>query len=222
MNEFMAKHEPWSRWDGSRVMASRSVLEPVVWSPGGCWSRGLYFVALMCEWTTASMGIKLMLAMIIRVVDVTSSQPATIDHAVHMAYQLMGQIIQDKADEVHEGEKRKGEGDRGGRSDNRRDYNNRQNQRRANVGAMTNVVANDNEVYLKWKMQDTKHNGDAGSTQDPKVVTGTFLLNNRYATALFDSGADKSFVSTNFSTLIDIKPVELDTSYEVELVDGKV
>ncbi|GKC33570.1 hypothetical protein Tco_1045954, partial [Tanacetum coccineum] len=28
-------------------------------------------------------------------------------------------------------------------------------------------------------------------------------------------GADKSFVSTNFSTLIDIKPVELDTSYEV-------
>ncbi|GJU55617.1 hypothetical protein Tco_1229331 [Tanacetum coccineum] len=32
--------------------------------------------------------------------DVTSSQPATIDHAVRMAYQLMGQIIQDKTDEV--------------------------------------------------------------------------------------------------------------------------
>ncbi|GJY58396.1 reverse transcriptase domain-containing protein [Tanacetum coccineum] len=47
--------------------------------------------------------------------DVTSSQPATIDHVVRMAYQLMGQIIQDKTDEVHEGEKRKGEGDRGGR-----------------------------------------------------------------------------------------------------------
>ncbi|GJX85039.1 putative reverse transcriptase domain-containing protein [Tanacetum coccineum] len=90
--------------------------------------------------------------------DVTSSQPATIDHAVRMAYQLMGQIIQDKTDEVHEGEKRKGEGDRGGRSDNRRDYNNRQNQRRTNVGAMTNVVANDNEVYLKCK--NKKHNGD--------------------------------------------------------------
>nr|GEU98826.1 hypothetical protein [Tanacetum cinerariifolium] len=61
-----------------------------------------------------------------------------------------------------------------------------------------------------------------GVQQDPKVVTGTFLLNNRYATALFDSGADKSFVSTNFSTLIDIEPVELDTKYEVELADGKV
>ncbi|GKF50658.1 reverse transcriptase domain-containing protein, partial [Tanacetum coccineum] len=64
--------------------------------------------------------------------------------------------------------------------------------------------------------------GAVDAQQDPKVVTGTFLLNNRYATALFDSGADKSFVSTNFSTLIDIKPVKLDTSYEVELADGKV
>ncbi|GJX93936.1 putative reverse transcriptase domain-containing protein [Tanacetum coccineum] len=85
--------------------------------------------------------------------DVTSSQPATIDHAVRMAYQLMGQIIQDKSDEVHEGEKRKGEGDRGGRGDNRRDYNNRQNQRRANAGAMTNVVSNDNEKKVRIPLE---------------------------------------------------------------------
>ncbi|GJU77814.1 putative reverse transcriptase domain-containing protein [Tanacetum coccineum] len=64
--------------------------------------------------------------------------------------------------------------------------------------------------------------GAVDAQQDLKVVTGTFLLNNRYATALFDSGADKSFVSTNFSTLIDIEPVELDTCYDVELADGKV
>ncbi|GJX72474.1 putative reverse transcriptase domain-containing protein [Tanacetum coccineum] len=64
--------------------------------------------------------------------------------------------------------------------------------------------------------------GAMDAQQDVKVVTSTFLLNNRYATALFDSDADKSFVSTNFSTLIDIEPVELDTSYEVELADGKV
>ncbi|GJV35859.1 hypothetical protein Tco_1408336 [Tanacetum coccineum] len=51
--------------------------------------------------------------------DVTSSRPAGIDEAVRMAYQLMGQIIQDKTDEVSKGEKRKGEGDRGGRGDNR-------------------------------------------------------------------------------------------------------
>ncbi|GJS14824.1 putative reverse transcriptase domain-containing protein [Tanacetum coccineum] len=58
--------------------------------------------------------------------------------------------------------------------------------------------------------------------QGSNVVTGTFLLNNRYATVLFNSGSDKSFVSTSFSSLIDIKPFKLDTSYEVELADGKV
>nr|GFB03272.1 putative reverse transcriptase domain-containing protein [Tanacetum cinerariifolium] len=35
-------------------------------------------------------------------------------------------------------------------------------------------------------------------------------------------GADRSFISTKFSTLINIKPVEIDTSYEVELADGKI
>nr|GEV70907.1 hypothetical protein [Tanacetum cinerariifolium] len=150
--------------------------------------------------------------------DVTSSMPTGIDEAVRMAYQLMGQIIQDKTDEVSEGEKRKGEGDRGGHGDNRRDYNRRQNQKRANAGAMTNAAPNDNEFYPKavYKLRAVD------AQQDPKIVTGTFLLNNRHATALFDSGADKSFVSANFSTLIDIEPVELDTSYEVELADGKV
>ncbi|GJY75785.1 hypothetical protein Tco_0480901 [Tanacetum coccineum] len=98
--------------------------------------------------------------------DVTSSQPATIDHAVCMAYQLMGQIIQDKTDEVNEGEKRIGEGDRGGHGDNRRDYNNRQNQRRANAGAMTNVVSNDNDVCPKCK--NKKHNGDCWKCGSPK------------------------------------------------------
>ncbi|GKA10973.1 putative reverse transcriptase domain-containing protein [Tanacetum coccineum] len=90
--------------------------------------------------------------------DVTSSRPTSIDEAVRMAYQLMGQIIQDKTDEVSEGEKRKGEGDRGGRGDNRRDYNRRQNQRRANAGAMTNAAPNDNEVCPRCK--NKKHAGD--------------------------------------------------------------
>ncbi|GJS85488.1 putative reverse transcriptase domain-containing protein [Tanacetum coccineum] len=63
--------------------------------------------------------------------------------------------------------------------------------------------------------------GAVDAQQDLKVITGTFLLNNRYATALFDSGADKSFVSTNFSTLIDIEPVELDTCYEANWLTEK-
>nr|GEV62658.1 putative reverse transcriptase domain-containing protein [Tanacetum cinerariifolium] len=61
---------------------------------------------------------------------------------------------------------------------------------------------------------------DAEQGQGPNVVTGTFLLNNRYARVLFDSGSDKSFVNSGFSHLIYIKPVRLNISYEVELADG--
>ncbi|GKC96433.1 hypothetical protein Tco_1161875, partial [Tanacetum coccineum] len=57
--------------------------------------------------------------------------------------------------------------------------------------------------------------------QNPNVVMGTFLLNDHYACILFDSGAEKGFVSTTFTPFIDITPATLDTSYEVELADGK-
>ncbi|GJY87565.1 putative reverse transcriptase domain-containing protein [Tanacetum coccineum] len=58
--------------------------------------------------------------------------------------------------------------------------------------------------------------------QGPNVVTGTFLLNNRYASVLFDSGSYRTFVDTRFSSMLDIDPVKIDTSYEVELADGRV
>ncbi|GKE01324.1 reverse transcriptase domain-containing protein [Tanacetum coccineum] len=62
--------------------------------------------------------------------------------------------------------------------------------------------------------------GHAGTNPDSNVVTGTFLLNNRYASILFDTGADRSFVSTAFSSQIDITPSTLDHYYDVELADG--
>nr|GEW12704.1 putative reverse transcriptase domain-containing protein [Tanacetum cinerariifolium] len=58
--------------------------------------------------------------------------------------------------------------------------------------------------------------------QGPNVVTCTFLLNNRYASILFDLGSDRSFVETKFSPMLDIDLVKIDTSYEVELADGMV
>ncbi|GKE00768.1 putative reverse transcriptase domain-containing protein, partial [Tanacetum coccineum] len=63
---------------------------------------------------------------------------------------------------------------------------------------------------------------DAEHNHGPNVVTGKFLLNNRYVTIPFDSGADKSFVDVRLSHLLDIKPAKLNTSYEVELADRKV
>ncbi|TLX66587.1 hypothetical protein E9993_23390, partial [Labilibacter sediminis] len=43
--------------------------------------------------------------------------------------------------------------------------------------------------------------GAREAMEDPTVVTGTFLLNNSYACILFDSGAERSFVSHKFKTL---------------------
>ncbi|GJV94471.1 reverse transcriptase domain-containing protein [Tanacetum coccineum] len=59
-------------------------------------------------------------------------------------------------------------------------------------------------------------------SQGPNVVMGTFLLNNRYASILFYFGSDRSFVDTRFSSMLDIDPVKIDTSYEVELADGRI
>ncbi|GKE12603.1 putative reverse transcriptase domain-containing protein [Tanacetum coccineum] len=64
--------------------------------------------------------------------------------------------------------------------------------------------------------------GRAGTNPDSNVVTGMFLLNNRYASILFDTGADRSFVSTAFSSQMDITPSTLDHYYDVELADGRI
>ncbi|GJU69784.1 putative reverse transcriptase domain-containing protein [Tanacetum coccineum] len=61
-----------------------------------------------------------------------------------------------------------------------------------------------------------------GANPNSNVVTGTFLLNNCYASMLFDSGADRSFVLSTFSVLLDIAPSTLDTSYAVELADERI
>nr|GEY51951.1 putative reverse transcriptase domain-containing protein [Tanacetum cinerariifolium] len=64
--------------------------------------------------------------------------------------------------------------------------------------------------------------GRAGTNLDSNVVTGTFLLNNRYASILFDTGAYKSFVSTAFSSQIAITPTILDHYYDVKLADRRI
>ncbi|GKA99894.1 putative reverse transcriptase domain-containing protein [Tanacetum coccineum] len=56
----------------------------------------------------------------------------------------------------------------------------------------------------------------------PNVVTSTFLLNNRYAFVLLNSGSDISFMDTRFSSMLNIDPVKIRASYEVELADGRV
>nr|GEZ90357.1 hypothetical protein [Tanacetum cinerariifolium] len=81
---------------------------------------------------------------------------------------------------------------------------------------------NGNAQGWVYAVGNAERNGNATGNPDSNVVMGTFLLNNRYASILFDTGADRSFVSTAFSSVIDIIPTPLDNHYVVELVDGKI
>ncbi|GJV19806.1 putative reverse transcriptase domain-containing protein [Tanacetum coccineum] len=92
----------------------------------------------------------------------------------------------------------------------KRDCPKLKNRNRGNQGGNGNAPS---KVYMV---------GNAGTNPDSNVVTGTFLLNNYYASILFDTCADRSFVSTTFSSLIDITPTTLDHYYDVELADGKI
>nr|GEZ82671.1 putative reverse transcriptase domain-containing protein [Tanacetum cinerariifolium] len=84
------------------------------------------------------------------------------------------------------------------------------NNNHGNQGGRNNALA---RVYVI---------GHAGTDPDANVVTGTFFLNNRYASVLFDTGADRSIVSTTFNTQINITPSTLDHCYDVELADGRI
>ncbi|GJT82566.1 putative reverse transcriptase domain-containing protein [Tanacetum coccineum] len=62
--------------------------------------------------------------------------------------------------------------------------------------------------------------GAEEARQDPNIMTGTFTLNNHFATTLFDSGADYSFVSTTFIPLLGLDPSDFGFKYEIEIASG--
>ncbi|GJU02762.1 putative reverse transcriptase domain-containing protein [Tanacetum coccineum] len=64
--------------------------------------------------------------------------------------------------------------------------------------------------------------GAEEARQDLNIVTGTFTLNDHFATTLFDSGADYSFVSTTFIPLLGLEPSELGFKYEIEIASGQL
>ncbi|GJT35030.1 putative reverse transcriptase domain-containing protein [Tanacetum coccineum] len=73
-----------------------------------------------------------------------------------------------------------------------------------------------------YAVGNAEKRGNVLGNPDSNFVTGTFLLSNRYASILFDTGADRSFISSAFSSLIDIAYTPLENSYDVELADWKI
>nr|GEW85277.1 putative reverse transcriptase domain-containing protein [Tanacetum cinerariifolium] len=63
---------------------------------------------------------------------------------------------------------------------------------------------------------------DKNAHRDQNVVTVTFLLNQHLARVLFDSGVDKSFVSIYLASMLNISPITLDTTYDIEMANGNL
>ncbi|KAI3672436.1 hypothetical protein L6452_38524 [Arctium lappa] len=57
------------------------------------------------------------------------------------------------------------------------------------------------------------------AVETPDVVTGTFPIDSIFAKVLFDSGANRSFVSPNFVHKLLVKPKKLSQWFEVEVTD---
>nr|GEY62883.1 putative reverse transcriptase domain-containing protein [Tanacetum cinerariifolium] len=138
--------------------------------------------------------------------NVKSLKPKTLDETIELANDLMDQKLRTYAER---------------KSDSKRkaDDISRNNQSTGNTNATNNRGGNGPNPR---EMVVLKRNGNVAGNPDSNVVTGTFLLNNHYASILFDTSADRSFVSTAFNSLIDIIPTSLDNHYDVELADGKI
>ncbi|GJV24392.1 putative reverse transcriptase domain-containing protein [Tanacetum coccineum] len=92
----------------------------------------------------------------------------------------------------------------------------RSNYPKLKNGNQRNRAGNGNAIAKAYAV------GTAGINPNSNVVMGTFLLNNRYALILFDTDASRSFISTAFSSLINIIPTLLDHGYDVELANGRI
>ncbi|GKA65406.1 putative reverse transcriptase domain-containing protein [Tanacetum coccineum] len=63
---------------------------------------------------------------------------------------------------------------------------------------------------------------DKNAHKNPNIVMGTFLLNQHLARVLFDYEADKSFVSISLASMLNIPPITLDTTYNIEMANGNL
>ncbi|GKC07762.1 putative reverse transcriptase domain-containing protein [Tanacetum coccineum] len=166
--------------------------------------------------------------------EVTSSKPADLNEAVHMSHKLMDQKLQAR-DARRKEAKCTIKCHKCGMVGHKAKYC-KEKSVAMGVNAQPIWTCYDcgdqghtrNRCPKKIKREEVREVcGQAYVIKDAEpqglnVVTGMFLLNNRYAFVLFDSGSDRSFVDTRFSSILDIDLIRIGASYEVELADGRL
>nr|GEV43572.1 putative reverse transcriptase domain-containing protein [Tanacetum cinerariifolium] len=153
---------------------------------------------------------------------VVASKPKTMQEAIEMATELMDKKIHTSAERQTETKRKQGD------NQQQQQQNKTQNTNRAYVAGSGEKKPYEGSKPLCAKCGNATTPAKvyavsrAGINPDSNITTGTFLLNNCYASILFDTGADRSFVSTVFSSQVAITPTTLDRYYDVELADGRI
>ncbi|GJY59381.1 putative reverse transcriptase domain-containing protein [Tanacetum coccineum] len=171
---------------------------------------------------------------------VMATKPKTMQDAIEIATELMDKKINTWAE--RQADNKRNSNDTAKNSQNQQP-NKRQNTRRAYAAGNGDrrPYEGPRPLHFKKDCPKLKNNnnrgnwvgnakaqakvyavGNAGANPENNVITGTFLLNNRYASILFDTGVDRSFVSTAFSSRIVFTPTALDHDYNVKLADGRI
>nr|GFB28777.1 reverse transcriptase domain-containing protein [Tanacetum cinerariifolium] len=146
---------------------------------------------------------------------VMASKPKTMQNVIEFTTELMDEKINTFAERQAE--------NKGKFEDTSKNNQNQQQNKKQNTGRAYTAGSDEKKPYgggngnAPAKVYEMGH---TGTNLDSNVITGTFLVNNRYASILFYTGADRSFVSTAFSSQINITPTALNHYYDVELADG--
>nr|GEZ88281.1 putative reverse transcriptase domain-containing protein [Tanacetum cinerariifolium] len=137
--------------------------------------------------------------------NVTASKPQTLEETINIAQRLMDQVVY-----LTKNYKNKGPA----------------------TGSLLPVAVNchacgEKGFYANQCQKTTTNNAqgraymlrDRNTHQDSNVVTGMFLLNQHLARVLFDSRADKSFISISLASMLNIPPTIMDTFYNIKMAD---
>ncbi|GKC21893.1 reverse transcriptase domain-containing protein [Tanacetum coccineum] len=173
--------------------------------------------------------------------NVTASKPQTLEEAITITHRLMDQVTKHNFVQGTNDHKRKFDdrrtftnnnyqNNRNNNSNRNNDYQQQQNRRQENIRAYVAAPTENNRGITETSAQRQNNNAhrrayllrDKNAHQDPNVVTGTFLLNQHLARVLFDSGADKSFISISLASMLNIPPITLDTTYDIEMANGNL
>nr|GFD09327.1 hypothetical protein [Tanacetum cinerariifolium] len=144
---------------------------------------------------------------------VKSSKPRTLDETIELTNDLMDQKLRTYAERADN--KRKTDGTSGNNHGHPQ-----QPFKKQNVPKVYNMGTGERKPYKRdcpklknknggnrnaqgwvYAVGNAEKNVHVPTNPDSNVVTGTFLLNNRYTSILFDTGTDRSFISIAFSSL---------------------